>query len=346
MNSTDIKANKTKCPVCGGDHPPRFTNFGTNRRGDITGNTLKTINKKRKKEGSSKITKTNHLFYRKQNKLKELKERLKKCKEELLTSFTSGNPEMSSELINKMVNASLHEKRFDFMSIPDAIQVHHLITVGAVGGGKNFDKDWYDIFYKYGYDINCAQNAIILPGDMISACHFKVPLHKGGHDGTFIKEKEIIVEKSYVTAVKEHIASIKTKYTNDKCADLTSDEIIKFHEKMLKKTNHIFDMVSGLIWFISSDGPHYHHSCNIGCFDLCRTIEGKQTVMEEALKRKKENNQSKQSFFVQIIGVVEDGCKGKRNRDHTDLGCENKTVNWTSDCRYNIIPTKEDLGLK
>lgn len=346
-NNTDINATKTQCPVCKKYHPPRFSTLGTNRRGDITGNTLKTINEKRGKAGLAKITKTNHLFYREQDNLKELKERLKKCKEELLSSAAASNPGMSDSAINKEVKASLHEKRFDFMSIPDAIQVHHLITIEAVGGGENFDEDWYDIFYKYGYDINCAQNAVILPGDMISACHFKVPLHKGGHSGTFTKKNEVVVNVSYVKAVKKHIKSIKDEFIYDdrECEDIEPQEIIDFHEIMLKRTNDIFDMVTGFVWYISSDGSHYEKSSLIGCFDLCRTIDGKLTVMEEAMRRKRLSKESKQHFFYYVVGNHQDGCQSKRKRDHSGLGCKNMPVIWNVDCRYDIVPTKEELGI-
>jgi hypothetical protein len=293
---TDIKAKLVICPKCKKDIRHGGYDFpGTNERGDITGNLLAAFNKKA----------TDHLFYRKKNK--NIVDYIK--------SFFS----------NKEINVDQDL----YLAVPDPVEGHHLITCEAV----KYD-DWYKLFYQYCYDINCPQNGVILPGDMLVACHFAAPLHMGGHGATMEWDgKDFFVGKNYVALVKGIIGDMIADSLAKECKPLTASQIKKFHEEMLEKSNLIFTKVKQFRWLITSDGMHYHEGSNIGCYDNCRTLKKKREAMSKETGVRKSDNTTAE--FVMNITKAYTGSGCPQKRDHKRHGCDrDKPVNW-GECRYD-----------
>lgn len=334
----DIRSGEVMCHVCNKMHPQDFRTMGTNRRGDVVAFAFKALNKGKTK--ANKVTSQNHLFYREldKNYVNGLKNALKILKDGL---------EGKSK---KTIFEELHKVRERFTDIPDSVQVHHLISIEAVGGtDEKFDEKWYEICYRYGYDINCAQNSVVLPSDMLSACHFKVPLHKGNHNNTCIKGSELKTKITYVTKVAGLVSRVKERYVQNQkpCEEIKPDEILNFHEDMLDVSDEIFDYIKDFDWCITSDGFHYRSGSHIGCLDHCKTLESKEKVLSERGEAK-DKKDTKQGFLYKVmakIDNVEDGCPSKR--DHTTHGCKVKPAGFWSQARYDKMPdAKEDLGIK
>lgn len=332
----DTKAKNVKCSVCNERHPEDLRLFGTNRRGEVTAFAFAALNKNRTK--ANKITSQNHLFYREldKSKVKRLKDALKSLKDSLGDGVAA--------------TAKLHQLRKTFMLIPDSVQVHHLISVEAVGGTDDkFDEKWYSICYRYGYDINCAQNSVVLPSDMLSACHFKVPLHKGNHGNTCIKDSELDVEITYVTKVIDLAKRVKRNYMQEvkPCEKIEPDEILGFHEDMLDVSDEIFDHIKNFEWCITSDGFHYRKGSHIGCLDYCKSLGSKKKVLSEKFSESMQKDDSQQGFLYKVmnkIDHVKKGCPSKRV--HTAEGCKVKPPGFWEQARYDKMPTEEELGLK
>lgn len=340
----DTKAKKVMCPVCKQMHPLRYKTTGTNKRRDITSKTMTVL----KRHVRKTISSDNHQFRRKDpsddilGRLNVIKEKLKAIVEKNLKA--AGKKATASSVAGG-VDSYINNRKTLYMLVPDPIQVHHLITIGAVGGGEKFDETWYNIFYQHGYDINCAQNAVVLPGDMLVACHFEVPVHKGGHDSTCTKNKrEEIVKRSYVLAVISEVSDVKKDYKKKKeCEKVELKDVKAFHKRMLNISNRIYTKVINFKWFISSDGYHYDHGCTIGCFNQCRTIEGKRSEMEKSLNIETDKKEKPLDFFFDKTKQLTSGCPD--NRNHKDHGCKSGPIKW-NEVRYQEMPTDEELGFK
>jgi|GEM_PF-4073208 len=337
------KPKKPKCPACGKIHAAKYGVTGTNRRRDITSKTFTILKQKVDKN----LNPTNHQFRRKDPADREILEMLDKAKKEIQEQIDAANAKKKGS--GGSLGSHINLRKDLYMYVPEPVQVHHLITIGAVGGSdddKKHDKDWYLIFYKHRYDINCPQNAVVLPSDMLVACHYKIPLHKGAHDSTDFETtiSEKVIRGTYVAAVKELIKGIKRHYKKDKkkCDEIDVSEIRTFHNEMLKKSELIFDNIKEFDWFISSDGYHYDKDSNIGCYKQCRTLEGKRELMQNDKGNEIDENLKPQNFFKEIIERVEDGCPDGRN--HKDHGCEMTDVVEWKYSRYSILPTDKELG--
>ena len=298
----DIKAVDVKCPKCSKDlRHGGFEIDGTNKRGDITSELLTAF----------KIKANDHIFYRKRD-LNTIKDLLSKFK---------------LSVINKDKDL--------YLQVPDPVEGHHLITCEAVKGD-----DWYKLFYIYCYDINCAQNGVILPGDMLVACHFAVPLHMGNHEATAILNGGVYeygAQKNYVEYVKKEVRDLLKDNKVNECKKVTAQKIKEFHAEMLEISNFIFDKVCDFKWLISSDGMHYHKGSKVGCYEDCRTITQKRKLMSQNTGVVK-GSDSTTGWTVKIAKAFNDlekiGCK-RENRNHQEHGCpESKSVDW-SKCRWD-----------
>lgn len=312
MGNTTIKAKPDKCPVkttkkgddgngaehvCNQDilHGASYTSKGTNERDEaVTQIALNAL-----KEGG-KLTSANkkdHFFYRKNTWYAHAKEIWKKGK-----------------LVTNSIVA------------PDPIEGHHLITCEAVS-----ENSWYCIFQAFMYDINCAANCVILPGDMLAACHYKVPLHMGGHGATFGSLDQKANRRTYVQSVENEIKDILESFeSGGYCHPLTNEEIKNFHEEMLNKSNSIFDHVINFRWTITADGKDYDIG-GVGCYGGYRTITTKRNAMVKSISM---------SLKGSARDVSENLTKAMKDRpcsrNHSEEGCGAFGVDW-SECKYNDI---------
>lgn len=202
---------------------------------------------------------------------------------------------------------------------------HHLITIEAVE-----DTDWEKIFKAFGYDINCAQNGVMLPGDMWVACHFGVPRHKGSHKATF-GDKIIIDDETYINMTYvESITDILEKERPTIESKCKTNDIKGFHDLMLEHSQNIFNKIMNFTWTISSDGYDYPKAgivsaalgglgIGTGCYKRCTSLtkkvakkitDGGLSIASGTIARDKHQ----QARHITDQGVC--------NRDHSDDGCK------------------------
>ncbi|MWP49535.1 MULTISPECIES: AHH domain-containing protein [unclassified Gilliamella] len=68
----------------------------------------------------------------------------------------------------------------------NGVEAHHLVTSASMAQKLKYQH----LALFLGYNINHSKNGVLLPTTMKVACHFGVPLHRGGHGVTFIKKEE------------------------------------------------------------------------------------------------------------------------------------------------------------
>lgn len=298
----DIKAKPTECPFCKKSpcHEATFNRFGTNKRGDITGNLVDAFEKK-DKTFNLKM----HPFYLKYG----------------ILGFVRN-------LIENGKKVSIKE-----VFIPDAIEGHHLITCESVK-----EDIWKDIFEAFGYDINDPQNGCFFPCDMFVACHLRVPLHQGNHNATFgtadPQDKTALL--NYVDSVRRKIDGIRKQAINKKlCAKLTNDSIKNFNKTMMKKSEEIFKHLKNFEWTLTADGFDYENG-EVGCYDRYRTIRKKRSGMKKDKTISLTGLNTRD--ISKALGDNLKG-KGKCSRNHFEDGCtEACSFNqWYEKCRYNEL---------
>lgn len=87
----------------------------------------------------------------------------------------SGNSASSGPTLRKNIIAEFENHSWYTGSW--SLQAHHLICSEAMD-----DDNWPVWCQRFGYDINCKENGVMLPYFMQLACQLHVPLHRGGHD--------------------------------------------------------------------------------------------------------------------------------------------------------------------
>ncbi|MDR2916365.1 MAG: AHH domain-containing protein [Tannerella sp.] len=309
MGNTTKNAKPDKCPVktksddgkgaehvCNQDilHGASYTSKGTNERDEgVTQIALNALKESGKLDSKNK---EDHFFYRQNTWFSRVSKIIE-----------------NGKLASNSIVAS------------DPIEGHHLITCEAVS-----EDSWYCIFKAFMYDINCAANCVILPGDMLAACHYGVPLHLGGHGATF-GSIENGVRLNYVKSVEKMINGILETYTTGGyCHPLTSREIRDFHEEMLEISNDIFEKVEKFKWTITSDGKDYNTG-GVGCYGGYRTITTKRNAMAKSLKMSLRGKARDVSEKL-TEAIKERPC----SRNHTEEGCRTLSVEWDK-CKYNDI---------
>lgn len=302
MAKQNAKPKPTECPLCKKSpcHEALFNKFGTNKRGDITGNLVNAFKKK-----DSTFDLKLHPFYLKYGILGFIR-----------------------NVIENGEKVAIRE-----VFVPDAIEGHHLITCESVGGDK-----WKQIFEAFGYDINDPQNGAFFPCDMFVACHLRVPLHQGNHNATFgsMSHEDKTTILNYVDSVRNEIDYIKeTAIKKDLCKGLTDESIKKFNEQMLTHSQTIFEHLHGFRWTLTADGFDFKES-EVGCYDRYRTIRKKRNGMK---KDKTVSLSSLKTRDISKVLSENLKGKGRCNRDHLDDGCTAfyPFVEWYKKCRYNEL---------
>ena len=77
---------------------------------------------------------------------------------------------------------------------------HHLITCAVT---KAIYRPWQRIIEnEIGYNVNCAENLVVLTNSAMVACHLKIPLHDGGHGEGNLDDYISIKEYNYYAKLK------------------------------------------------------------------------------------------------------------------------------------------------
>lgn len=137
-------------------------------------------------------------------------------------------------------------------------QAHHLICSESMNNDT-----WKDICSIYGYDINCAENGVMLPRDARVACQENVPMHEGNHNDTIGKS----VRKNYVNSVKEMVDNVARKIDNKPC-----EELKNILDELHQISRDIGFKVLNFNWTLTSDGSDYHFLSQAGCMDVMSWI--------------------------------------------------------------------------
>lgn len=297
-----------KCPFCGEPcHAATFNRYGTNERGDITGNLIEAFTQKNGKE----LVMTKHPFF---------------LQKENFVNFIR-------EAIDKRGKIFEEEEEI----IPDAPEGHHLITCESVDGKEG---RWKEIFEAFGYDINDAQNGCFFPADLFVACGLRVPLHKGNHESTFgqANPQDLKNAKNYVKAVKDLIQDVLDMDDEEHtiCKGLSDESIKKFNKTMFDYSVEIFGYVKDFIWTLTADGFDYQDG-GIGCYNRYRSITKKRAGMKLENTESLKGGRSARAVSVRLAeNLVK---KGKCSRNHKADGCKPSypftDAQWYKNCRYN-----------
>jgi hypothetical protein len=201
-------------------------------------------------------------------------------------------------------------------------EAHHLIPSAAMRD-NNY---WKKICKKFGYDINCRENGVFLPSEMMLACHLNKPLHRRGHSAGHGggKEEDNVETKSYPKAVMKELDKIQKKIQQFECNKNKGKKIIK---ELNDLSSRIFNYVSEFTWTITYDGFDYKPKNKIGCSN-CSSLLEKKNIFKKNLEEieinhnrrgpldykeiKKANEQAKQKIFCE----GDDGF-GERNHSMT-----------------------------
>src|SRR5215217_1020409 len=140
------------------------------------------------------------------------------------------------------------------------LAAHHLICTEAMD-----DDDWPVYCFRFGYDINCARNGVILPSVPAVACELHVPVHVGPHSAGWAYD----VNLAYPDAVKGLLDSVAGLLESGSyCADPDglARELDRVSATILRK-------LAGGQWTITTDGLDYLPG-GIGCSGV-RSIQDK-----------------------------------------------------------------------
>ncbi|NMO16824.1 AHH domain-containing protein [Pyxidicoccus fallax] len=126
-----------------------------------------------------------------------------------------------------------------------SIAAHHLICSEAMAD----DEVWDGYCREFGYDINRAQNGVILPMVLAVACELHVPVHVGPHAGGWAFDMDL----AYPDAVKRKLQRVAESVEAGRfCARPES-----LTEKLDSLSQDILAKVSSGRWTLTTDGLDY-----------------------------------------------------------------------------------------
>jgi hypothetical protein len=132
------------------------------------------------------------------------------------------------------------------------IAAHHLICSEALED----DDDWAEYCPRFGYDINCRANGVMLPSVMNVACELHVAVHRGNHAGGWAYD----VNMAYPKAVMALLRKVKAKLVGGAFCEAPEDL-----SRMLDKISaQILQKLERFEWTLSTDGLDYQEGGN-GC---------------------------------------------------------------------------------
>ncbi|WP_261886074.1 AHH domain-containing protein [Vibrio pomeroyi] len=160
------------------------------------------------------------------------------------------------------------------------LQAHHIVTTESLDG--HLWKLWRE---AYEYDINRANNGVILPSSTIIACQVETHVHRSNHNrgldydtvldkywGGKAKPEEIPDEeceklyselRTYLKGVNKQISEIKKRA--EKKYYCKSSKKKEFTEDLDDAAEDIVDKLNSFHWTLSRFGKDYAPSSKIGC---------------------------------------------------------------------------------
>ncbi|NMO16266.1 AHH domain-containing protein [Pyxidicoccus fallax] len=135
-----------------------------------------------------------------------------------------------------------------------SIAAHHLICSEAMAD----DERWARLCREFGYDINRAENGVMLPSRMDAACELHVPVHRGNHAHGWALD----LDMAYPDAVKAKLARVAESVAEGACCA----NPLSLTRKLDKLSHDIMGKVARGQWTLSSDGLDYQEG-GVGCAD-------------------------------------------------------------------------------
>ncbi|HAS6296391.1 TPA: AHH domain-containing protein [Vibrio vulnificus] len=160
------------------------------------------------------------------------------------------------------------------------LQAHHIVTTESLDG--RLWKLWRE---AYEYDINRANNGVMLPSSTIIACQVETHVHRSNHNRGLdydsvldkywrgkAKPEEIPDEeceklysefRTYLKGVNKQISEIKKRAEKKYYCKKSNKE--EFTEDLDDAAEDIVDKLNGFHWTLSRFGKDYAPSSKIGC---------------------------------------------------------------------------------
>ncbi|BCE02017.1 AHH domain-containing protein [Marinicellulosiphila megalodicopiae] len=136
-----------------------------------------------------------------------------------------------------------------------SIEAHHLIVSESVRSPSSYKP----ILEKFGYDINCKENGVMLPFYMDLACHLTVPLHRGNHD-----QGEGLASHNYPDSVIVLLKELSAEIESGSLCE-SGNSGANFKSQINKISNNILGYISNFDWTIGRDGKDFEKDSPIGC---------------------------------------------------------------------------------
>ncbi|QYN48762.1 hypothetical protein GYM73_03805 [Apibacter sp. ESL0432] len=257
----------------------------------------------------------------------------------------------------------------------NGMEAHHLITTDSLSKNERYQ----GLVYMLGYNINHRNNGVLLPSIMEVACTFGVPLHKGGHEATFIIsreknpndkidekliKKEIIplfpvfnpedelVKLNYEKHVKDLVNKVCEKYMiklvcgeNEDNKPKVENNFIETSKKFIitmdRFSMFIFRKVRDFKWTITSDGFSYSKG-NIGCCGFDR-LPKKKEFLKKRLKGVQSFEESSTKKFWGVLYSSEKACNYLEKADFTCTAGTIMKNHYRNPTTYNFYKEKEKI---
>lgn len=206
---------------------------------------------------------------------------------------------------------------------------HHLISDSVA---RAVHSHWKKIINeKIGYNINCAENLVVLPNIADISCYLSVPLHQGAHGENEIGIPELDMKdirdkttatfdnvteklwasdtnaKGYHSKVMKLLTPVLKKYFDD-CKNIDD---VKFIKDMNRLSKNIVKRLNDFSIVINKHGSDYEQHKEHGCQNKRGTSgltkrnslisEAKKGDDKEACKLKRDHDYLEELFYVKEI---------------------------------------------
>ncbi|NOK05849.1 MULTISPECIES: AHH domain-containing protein [Myxococcus] len=144
-------------------------------------------------------------------------------------------------------DSSVHE----WYAGPFTVAAHHLIACEATE-----EASWGTYCRRFGYDVNGAEDGVMLPSRMEVACQLAVPVHRGPHAAGQGPEADM----NYPNAVRAHLKDVEAALVRGEfCANPGA-----LVEELNALSAFILEQIASFTWTITRDGRDYR-SGGSGC---------------------------------------------------------------------------------
>ncbi|WNZ66211.1 AHH domain-containing protein (plasmid) [Myxococcus sp. MxC21-1] len=149
-----------------------------------------------------------------------------------------------SNRLREAMLGSPDSKVHEWYTGPWTVAAHHLIP------GEALEEElWGTFCRRFGYDVDCAENGVMLPSSMEVACQLEVPVHRGPHTAGQGPEPDV----NYPRAVRAKLKDVEAALMRGEfCANPGA-----LVAEMNALSAFILSKVASFKWTITRDGRDY-----------------------------------------------------------------------------------------